>query len=136
MKDAKALWPAKSICMAMVEEGLAADTAPLLLRTSSVSKSAFAKPGERPNPADHYATTEVSQLLPLGHSGRIVLVDDVITRGSTLLGMYRRLREALPNAEIHCYAVVRTFSGTEFEGMLDPVSGHIHFENGKLLREP
>jgi orotate phosphoribosyltransferase-like protein len=67
----------------------------------------------------------------------ITVVDDVITRGSSFVGAYPRLRSAFPGIPIHCFALVRTISGRDIDGILDPVAGLITHENGQRLhREP
>jgi len=45
--------------------------------------------------------------LPFDNTSRITLIDDVITRDSTMVGMYGRLAEAFPDSEIRCFALVR-----------------------------
>jgi hypothetical protein len=66
----------------------------------------------------------------------ITLVDDVVTRGASFVGMYARLREAYPNARIHCFALIRTISSGEIDAILDPVQGEIRYENDRLSRIP
>lgn len=125
LKDPKALWPALSICQAIVAEKLALNIAPLLIRTSAVEKAAFASLGKRPSPIDHFRTTKVDARLPLDSYRQIVLVDDVITRGSSFLGMYARLSAAFPEVPIICYAVIRTMSTGKISEIVAPVSGTI-----------
>jgi hypothetical protein len=136
-KDPKGLWPTKELCKAMVAEGLAADMMPLLERIEVVPKSAGAKSGpERPGPQRHFDSTRVIPSLPLFRGRKLVLVDDVVTRGSTFIGMHARLRAVVPDVEIKCFAAVRTLSRQEVEGILDPVQGTIRFVGGQLRREP
>jgi hypothetical protein len=66
----------------------------------------------------------------------ITLVDDVVTRGASFIGMYARLREAYPNAPIRCFALIRTISTGEIDAILDPVHGEIRYENNRLSRVP
>jgi hypothetical protein len=63
-------------------------------------------------------------------------VDDVITRGSSFVGLYPRLKVAFPEAVIRCFALVRTQSAGEVERILDAVAGKIHYQNGRLNRWP
>jgi hypothetical protein len=66
----------------------------------------------------------------------ITLVDAVIIRGSTFLGMYQRLVEAFPLAQIRCFALVRTMSGAEVDRVMSPVEGVIAFDGTNLQRWP
>ena len=67
----------------------------------------------------------------------IVIVDDIITRGSTLLGAANRLVEAFPNAKIRGFAAMRSISRpTDFTGVIDPCVGKIHMSNGNPYRNP
>jgi predicted amidophosphoribosyltransferase len=54
---------------------------------------------------DHYAS--FGPALPL-RAGRIILVDEVVTRGSTALGAAWRLLEAMPDVSIMLLALART----------------------------
>jgi hypothetical protein len=104
-----ALWPSLVICEALIAEGLGTEIDPCLRRTVPVEKSATAAPGQRPDPVDHYNSVVVerkSLLVP----GQITIVDDVITRGSSFVGVFPRIEDAFPGVPISCFAVVRTIS--------------------------
>jgi len=134
LKDKNALWPALRICEELKKQGVALDIMKILERVTPVNKAATAARGERPTPRDHYESTRiVRQLLT---PERITLVDDVITQGSTFIGLFPRLRESFPHAEINCFALVRTMSGVEVETVLAPVAGKIVFAHGLPHREP
>jgi hypothetical protein len=135
-KDPKALWPALRICQSLKAEGCAAAVLPCLKRVQSVTKSATAGSGNRPDPDAHYASLEVDQQRILVPPTSITIVDDVITRGSTFLAMYQRLAEAFPQAAVRCFAVVRTMSGVEVDRILDPTEGSISFGGTYLSRQP
>lgn len=66
----------------------------------------------------------------------ITLVDDVVTRGASFIGVYARLQEAYPNAQIRCFALIRTISSGEINEILDPVYGEIRYEDDRLFRVP
>lgn len=127
-----ALWPARRICQAMVGCGLGSAILPSLVRVMPSAKSATAQ--HRPSPSEHYRTTEVHHPPLLALPARITVVDDVLTRGSTFVGMYARLRETYPAAEIHCFALIRTHSPGEILTMLDPREGTISFEPPNSFR--
>jgi len=68
---------------------------------------------------------------------RLVLVDDVITKGRTILAAAIRLHEAFPNADIRAFALVRTkglVSGVA--DALDPCQGIVRWAGGDARREP
>ena len=135
-KDAGALWPAKRIAEELARRGLAGVVLPLLERKEPIEKSALQRAGsKRPGPEDHLRTIAVVHVLQAS-GRRIVLVDDVVTRGATLLGCATLLRRVLPDVEIVAFAAVRTVSGKEIEEMLAPVTGTISLVNGRPHREP
>ena len=120
-----ALWPAERVCEVLVRHGLGSETARLLRRTESVPKSAFCLPGERPTAGRHFATMAAEPLLQYSDA-RLTLVDDVVTKGSTLLAAASRLAEAYPHAEIRVFALLRTRGLIpEIEAILQPCVGRI-----------
>lgn len=129
------LWVPQRIADALVEVGLGSGVFPILERRKAVPKAAFSAPKDRPKPSDHYETIGVHlQLEPMQ---RIVLVDDVITRGATMLGAASRLAEAYPEAEIRAFAMIRTMSQPEaFVHIEDPCLGHIQLHGDQTFRNP
>jgi hypothetical protein len=103
---AGALWPASLICQEIVRQGLAKRTDPALQRTRAVPKSAFAKWGERPTLTLHLETMAVRPW----HSDErhITVVDDVITKGTTLYAGCVLLQEAIPGADVRAFGLIRT----------------------------
>jgi hypothetical protein len=83
-----------------------------------------------------YESLEVDQQGVLTAPDLITIVDDVITRGSTLPAKFRRLSEASPQAESRCLAAVRTMSGLEVDRIMSPAEGMISFGGTHLLRQP
>lgn len=130
-----ALWPARRICESFMAAGLCLDVRPLLERISPVRVSHLAASGERPEPRDHYSSVQMSSELSLSSPKRILLVDDVVTRGATLMGISTRVAEAVPSATIPCFAVLRPLRG-EIDEILEPVKGEITYQNGTLVRSP
>ncbi len=129
------LWVPQRIADALVEIGLGNGAFPILERIRFVLKAAFSAPKQRPKAIDHYETIDVHpQLEPME---RIVLVDDVITRGATMLGAASRLAEAYPEAEIRSFAMIRTMSRSEmFVRIEDPCLGHIRLIKDQTFRKP
>ena len=122
----------QQICFALIDAGVASDMQPLLVRETPVPKSAFAAPGERPTAADHFASMIVGPVLAAPR--RLLLVDDVVTRGTTLLAAASRLRERFADVEVRGFALVRTESFTELKAIRDPVEGWICRESTGLTR--
>jgi predicted amidophosphoribosyltransferase len=138
------LWVPLLAANAFRATGLARDVVPAVSRTSAVPKSAFAKPGERPDVSQHYASLAVDHVTPA--PTRIVLLDDVVTQGCTLLAAASRVAEVYPQAQVRAFALVRTMSGVEVGDVADlragtlvcPCVGTIEFrtETGRALRTP
>ena len=123
LRQKDSLWPAQRICEELVRYGMATRFEPALKRKSPVRKSAGSI--DRPSPQEHYASIEV--LLPPPNDKTIVLVDDVITRGSTALGATWRLLERLPGADIKVFAMARTVSADAATQLVDIQVGMIEF---------
>ena len=131
-----ALWPALSICEALVAVGLGDHVETCLERTKGVVKAATAKSGERPGPQEHFDSISVRRQQSLQVPNALTIVDDVITRGATFLGVVPHLEAAFPGVPIRCFALVRTMSYGEILQLRDPVEGNIIYEHGSLRREP
>lgn len=66
-----------------------------------------------------------------------MLVDDVITKGRTILATAARLHEIFPDAYISAFALVRTmgFLG-DVSQFLEPCAGFVRWGGGDARREP
>ena len=107
-----------------------------LRRTEPLPKAAFqTDPKRRPSLADQVRTLTVDSALD--EPKRILLVDDIITSGTTLLACADRLAErfAVP---ISGFAAMRTISNAaEFRSIEDPCVGSVTLrQNGKPHRVP
>jgi predicted amidophosphoribosyltransferase len=134
-KPARHIWVAADLADALVGQGLGSAAWAGLRRIHAVCKSATALPGARPTVARHYESflIERSQLAPRS----VVLIDDVITKGRTLLAAASRVQEAFPNAQIRAFALLRTMglvSGVQ--RLLDPCKGEIRWRAGDAYRSP
>ena len=130
------LWVPERISKALVDVGLGKEVVPCLVRTKPVPKSAYSTPGGRPFPADHYDSMRVQR--GLSEPGEILLIDDIVTRGSTLLGAANRLMDAFPETTIRAFAAMRTVSNpAEFREVIDPRVGTINLRaSGDTIRRP
>jgi predicted amidophosphoribosyltransferase len=130
------LWVPHRIATALVEVGLGKQIIPYLTRTKAVPKAASSPSNKRPLPAEHYESMEVHQ--SLSKPNDIVLVDDIVTRGATLLGAASLLKEVFPNARIRGFAAMRTISNPiDFKNFYDPCIGTIELRDiGDTIRRP
>jgi adenine/guanine phosphoribosyltransferase-like PRPP-binding protein len=70
-------------------------------------------------------------------ASRIVLIDDVITKGRTLLAAAARLQAELPHADIRAFALIRTLGFVQhMERVLEPCHGVVRWAGGDARREP
>jgi len=129
------VWAAEHLAAALVNEGLGRATWSGLRRVRAVRKSATAAPGARPSVSLHYDSfcIETPPIPPES----IVLIDDVITKGRTLLAAASRVREAIPHAKIRAFALVRTMGMISgIQQLLDPCQGEIRWKSGDAYRNP
>jgi len=105
-----ALWPTLDIAKALVSAGVGALVLPLLVRDEPVRRSAGARSlADREPPLRHYETVSavVSQLGLEDPTAHYVLVDDVVTTGSTLIACASHLKSLAPEATIDAFAAAR-----------------------------
>ncbi len=130
-------WVAERLAWCLKEVGLAAAVWPVLRRRHAVRKSAFAPAGERPSVLEHYASFAIERARFDRCPARLTLVDDVITRGRTLLAAAGRLRQAFPGAQIRAFALLRTLARDEkLCSLLDPCEGEVRWTSGDARRVP
>lgn len=128
------LYPTRIICDNLVSNGLGVETLMLLERIKAVPKAAFSSPADRPTLQVHYDSLQVTGELLEPRS--ILLVDDVITKGTMLLASATRLQEAFPDAQIRVFALIRTMSHAEVEHIVDICSGTIVPRGERGVRTP
>lgn len=133
---ANALWPAALIARALVERGLGKEVHPILTRTRAVPKSSFQARGHRPSAWTHFDTVAAERTL-LTSPTRLVVVDDVVTKGSMLLAAVSRVKEAYPLADVGAFALVRTLGlQREIDRVVDPCVGTIRLVGDEAERVP
>ena len=129
------IWPARNLAAALMARGVGGNVLPCLQRIQAVQKSAFAATGLRPKPFDHYESIAVTPMV--ADRDELCLVDDVVTKGATLLAAATRLHEAYPNAKIVAFALVRTMGFVEdIDRIVEPCIGTITRSGDEPVREP
>ncbi len=131
------LWVPERIANALINRQFGARVMPCLTRSRAVPKSATSQPDQRPTPTDHFKSFTVQG--NLGSAEDVVLIDDIVTRGHTMIGAANRLLEAFPSSRIHAFAAMRTVSDwTDFSHIYDPQIGSIEYRANfdDCLRRP
>jgi len=128
-------WAAFRLAVALSEVGFALHIWTALGRRYAVTKSATAPSAGRPTVHQHYDSFEVT---PAANAiRRLVLIDDVITKGRTLLAAAARLRSELPLADIRGFALIRTLGFVRnIEHLAEPCYGVVRWARGDARREP
>jgi hypothetical protein len=128
-------WVAEELARALAREGLGAAVWAGLRRVQPVGKSATARGGLRPSVAAHYRSFAIENgLVP---PAECVLVDDVVTKGRTLLAAAARVHDAFPQARIRGFAMLRTMGlVAEIDRLIEPCVGEIRWHAGDARRRP
>lgn len=130
---------AEHLATALIDAGLGQCVWKGLYRVHAVRKSATAAPGSRPTVGAHYDSFAIDPTIELAafSPAQIVLIDDVVTKGRTLLAAASRIHEACPAAEIRAFALLRTMGLIQgVEHLLDPCMGQIRWRAGDAHRNP
>jgi len=128
-------WPSLQLAVALSQVGFQLRLWVGLRRQVAVRKSATAPNAERPTVQQHYESFFVRP--PARPIRKILLIDDVITKGRTLLGAAARLQMDLPPAEICAFALIRTLGFVErMDHLTDICHGFVRWAGGDARREP
>jgi len=121
--------------LALREVGLVGEVLELAERMSALPKSAASLPGKRSKAIDHFNTVQVTKKLIA--PSWILLVDDVITRGATMLGIAGRVMEAYPGIPVLGFAAMRALSQPDpFVRLVDPCRGRVSLSGDQTFRRP
>ncbi|HZI06405.1 MAG TPA: phosphoribosyltransferase, partial [Archangium sp.] len=93
------LWPAYKLALALFQARLGAKVAPVLRRVKAVKKSNQSKADERTTVDEHIDSLKAT-VASLADVPRVLLIDDVLTRGSQMIGAMQVLRHAGYEGEI------------------------------------
>lgn len=129
-------WPSWQLAIAFRELGLAREVWVALERRVPVTKSATALVGQRPTLEQHFNSLSV-KAVPKPPPQKIILIDDVITKGRTVLAAAARLRGLLTDADIRAFVLVRTLGfQNRVVRVLEPCEGYVYQAGGDARREP
>ncbi len=131
----ESLWVPLMIARALKDIGLAQEVWPCLTRAKAVQKSAWAVPGERPTLDQHIASLKLTEFL--APTGRILLIDDFITKGRTLLAAAITITNGIHGLDLKAFACIRTLGLVpDIERLRDPTVGSVTVVNGDAFRNP
>lgn len=130
------LWAPERLANALVRSWLGNDSKPCLERITTVANSSRVSSATRPKVIEHYNSLGVQKLLV--EPKEILVIDDIVTRGSTLFGSSNRLADAFPDAKIRGFALMQMISNSDkFEKIVCPCVGQITLrDDGWPLRKP
>lgn len=133
-----ALWVAKRICEVFVSKGLGSRCEPFIYRSIPVSRSSTAGRGNRPSALVQFNSLEIKrESRDLFVPGSVTLVDDVLTKGNTILGATSKLKSVYPDVDVKAVAIFRTLGYVdEIDEFKCPVSGTISANGDEASRVP
>ncbi|MCX8174025.1 MAG: phosphoribosyltransferase [Thermoplasmata archaeon] len=132
------LWPSSEIAKKMENEGFG-KAVQMIKRIKPVRKSSMCLPHERAKPIEHYDSLGFDKIPININVDKIILIDDVVTRGHTFMGAAWKIFEKFPKSKICCFAAVRAISQHHnFKKWFDPVKGKIEYRKAEedCLRNP
>ena len=134
--SATRVWAAERLAVALHGVLLGKSVWPGVQRRFPVRKSATALNADRPTTQQHYESLSVAHMSGRAPQ-RIVLIDDVITKGRTILAAAARLHETFPDAYITAFALLRTMGFlSDVSQLLEPCKGFVRWAGGDARREP
>lgn len=128
-------WAAWQLALAIKATGLGDGVWTGLRRVIPVDRSSAAWTWQRPTVREHYRSITVTQ--SVSAPAQVLLVDDVITKGRTLVAAAIRLQEAFPRCRIRAFALLRTMGFVhDIERLIDPCQGQIQWNGVDAYRDP
>lgn len=134
-----ALWVPERLANALLKAGLGKEVSTCLWRIKPVQKAGTSASMARPTVEQHYESMAVRG--GISPPSEILLVDDVVTQGRTLIGAANRLRDRFPKTPIRAFAAMRAMSRSDqpFRQIVEPCVGKITYypeRGGYIDRTP
>jgi len=135
LMKAYTLWVPQRLANALHENGLGRGVEDVLRRWKPLPKASLSLPEDRPKAIEHYDSLEVRKKLI--DPKDILLIDDIVTRGATLLWSANKLSDIFPGVRIRAFAAMRTISQPgQFRRIYDPCVGDIRLIGEETSRNP
>lgn len=129
------LWVPQRLANALIKQELGSAVVECIKRVKPLPKAATSLAADRPKAVQHYYSVEIQKTF--SSPKEILLVDDIITRGATILGIANKLSEVFPNSNIRAFAAMRTISPpTVFNSVSESCIGKITLRGEETYREP
>lgn len=130
-----ALWPAEKICENLLKVGIGNDILKCVERIKPIRTSRSSKLGERPSVEEQLETIEVKFPAPMPK--HILLVDDVITKGTTICAASLALNNSIIKSQHKAFSLVRTMGLIpDIEKIVTPCLGEITYDGLATSRQP
>ncbi len=129
------LWVPQRLAKALNHDGFGKTVEECLKRVKALHKSATSLAKDRPKAYEHYCSVEVQKIFP--DPEEILVIDDIVTRGATILGVANKLHDVFPRAHIRAFAAMRTISPPQIlKAVYDPCNGEISLSGQDTFRRP
>ena len=125
------VWPSRRVCEELVGRGLGDDVMAIVSRTIAVPKSAGS--AARPTLDQHVRSFTVQP--GLAPPSRLLVVDDVVTSGTTIMACAIKLALAFPGVPVSGFALARVQSTGNPDRVLDPLIERVTLAGQRCKRE-
>ncbi len=125
------VWPSRRVCEELVRQGLGDDTLTAVSRTTAVTKSAGSV--ARPTLDQHLASLTVQA--GLRPPSRLLLIDDVVTSGTTMMACAIKLALAFPEIPVSAFALARVLSAGNPDRVFEPIIERVTVAGLRCKRE-